>query len=276
MSAPESLFCNILQVQYTATVTAIKTVINIPLLALKLLKSNLQRVKLVLYAAVEAAADVLLAKLNAVFDLVDVQNTDEGMSFCRLAYGCKALMETLFDPNGSLLSFLSPAQKQQAKDNYEFFEQFICKNGLEQLVTNWVNEQIDSIEQQINTLEQKLLGATGLDQLTQAYLTKLQTPILNGKNIYELLDSLDDFAECTFSICNYIATSSNQKEEFYDKLQITKVGNGFAYVAGKIEKEIQEQDDRIRRKLQAMKDSINRWKTQKIREEGVKPDEVMS
>ena len=276
MSAPEVLFCNILKVQYAATVASISTVISIPTLVLKILKSNLQRVKIVVYAVLAAAVDVLVAQLDALFKLVDVSKTDEGMAFCHIAFSCKALTNALFDEDSDVLSFMSEAQKEEAKNGYEFFETYICKNGLKTLVTNWIDEQVDAIETKIDEIEDELLGATGIDDLVEAYMTTLQDTILvDGKNIFELLSLLDDFAECAFAACNAVATADNKKEDFNEKLQIENTGNGFTYVVGELEESILEQDAEMRRKMQTMRDKISRWRSAQITEIGTKPDEVM-
>lgn len=275
MGAPEALFCSIVQAQYAATTAAIQIAIGIPSLALKLLKSNLQRVKLVVYAALGAAVDVLVAQLDAIFKLVDVKNSDNGMGFCQVAFSCKALMNALFDEDSRLLPFLSDEDKQNAKENYKLFEKFVCKNGLEALVLAFIDEQVDKIEEKIDELEEKLLGAIGLDDLIAAYMQKLQEPIFDGKNIFELLALLDDFAECAFSVCNVVATSQNKGEEFQEKLQIEKNGNAFSFVMGELEESILEEDAKMRKKMQEMRDKIKRWRDQKVTEAGTKPDEVM-
>ncbi len=274
MAAPEVLFCNMLNANYTATTSTINSVIRIPLFGLTKFKSTIQRSNKLIYTVVEAGVDVILSKLDELFALIDIRNYESGYNFCQVAYACEALMDQLF--NSSLLNFLSDEAKQDALDNYDKFELYVCKGGLGFLINNWIDQQLDVFEAQLDLLEDKLLGVTGVDELIEAYMNFLTKPIIGDQSILDLLDLLDKFGACGFATFNFRATASNKQEDYNEQLSIDKEADSYVFVVDEALQGFLDSDTRINTKINEARLKIARWRNDNTRDEGTPPDEIMS
>ena len=275
MAGPEVLFCNILKAEYTALVSIIESTITAPLLALNVFKSTINRTNHLIYLVIEAALDVILAQLDELFKLINIDR-NETSDFCRVAFACETLVNKLFDPSNDILSFLSAPQKASAQTDFEMFELYICKGGIQQMIQNWITEQVDAIEAQLNIYTAQLLESTGVDALILAYMNALSTPIYGGQSMLDLLDLLDAFGNCGFGICNYVATSSNKLEDYGERLSITQEGASWTFVD--VDDKIQDFYDmeiEIQQKIALAQAKIDRWRSDAVGTLGIPKDETM-
>ncbi len=272
MSKPESLFCNMLEAQYNALISAIELLLGAPAFALARLKSNIQRLFDVLYAAIIAAIEILAAQLDELLALGAIDQNESKMAFCRIAYACQPLRSVLFSSGNPLLFFLSDQEIQDAQNNYQVFEDLICKVGLGSLLDSWTNVALDAIEAQLDALEAQLLGALGIDDLIDAYMQ-----LLEDSGIFDFLEQLDEYAECAFEVCNWLETSDNKKEEIYEKLGVKKSGSSFIFdVVDDIQK-VYDADNDISVSIAKMRARIDLYKRDGLRDtrSGKGLDEIM-
>lgn len=273
MSAPENLFCSMLKAQYDALLASIELLIQAPASALQMLLSNIKRIFDVMYASIIAALEVLAAQLDTLLGLGDIDQNETKLAFCRIAYACEPLQDILFSTSKPLLPFLTAQQIDDAKNNYEKFEEFVCKVGLKGLLDQWTNVAIDEIGEQLDALQNRLLGALGIEELIENYMRAVA-----DSGIYDVLDSLKKYGNCAFEVCNYANTSDNTIEEVENKLGIVQAGTGYVFLVTDNIQKVLETDDNISVSIAKMRARIDKWKNEGIRDtkDGVPLDQIVS
>jgi len=209
----EELFCFILEQQYDALVALIDQAIQFPRVALQTLKSVIQAVLKLTFEVIRAAIIIIEQEIIKFLNLdgIDLSKTKE--NFCNVAWECAAIKDKLY-------SLLGIAEDNPARTAYETFEEVICRQGLRNLFESWTQDTL------LNNLDQTLAGY--LDDIERVsnrvlnavddwidYLTNTDIPFVN-KTFLELMDELDQYAQCAFASCNWTLTSQNKKEELLD------------------------------------------------------------
>ena len=222
----EALFCSIIEVQYDAFISLINSIISGPRMAVGLVLSFIQSTTMLVFDAIKtlviALEQLIINYLD--FDGFDLSQTKENI--CQVAWDCAFLRNKLLDTFGLSDDF---------KDDFQKFEDVVCKQGLRNFFENWVSTEllggIDELLigylQQINEAYDKV--SNKVDELVNYLLT---TPIINGMSFQELMEELDKYAQCAFSTCNWALTSSNQREDYLDNLSVARSEAGlFVFVA---------------------------------------------
>lgn len=231
----EQLFCDMTEQAYDAIVNAIKTALNVPIAFLESIKSAIRKIEMIILETIAAAVKTIEERL---FDYLDskgivTDTSKQAANLCALLYACSALRESLIDPNDSsgdsdalFVKFMPVSVRNQIRGgNYDAWETNICKLSLRRLIDEFLNSMYLLLAEELAALREQLIDALNIDALIDAYEELLRTDIPGiGKNIFELMDELDKFAQCAFGVCNFINSSANQKEEFSKKAYIQKEG----------------------------------------------------
>jgi len=274
MASPEKMFCTMLEQQYGVVRSLIDAALAAPAFALSSLRSAILRIKNIVYAAIEAALDVLAAQLNTILGLDDIDRNETKDAFCRVAFECQALRDILFsDTTLDVMFFwLSDSEKQAIQDNFDDFQELICEVGLANLITGWTDSILNTISDELDRLADKLLGILGIQELIDKYLA-----FLEDSGIYDLLDQLDSFANCGFAICDFIATASNGKEDYEKKLNIQKVNGSWIYVVDDALQSVYDTDAELTSKIDSMRRQISLWRNSQTRDakKGKRIDEIL-
>ena len=237
------LFCAIAEREYNSTVSLIESGLVLPIFALRQLKSQ---VKLFQQLVLEANDIVLTEIEQIIITLGEVLATkafsnieEKRMAFCQAAFACRAVMETLFPPDGASDGSDDPVYAQiipldirntlrTAGQGYDDFEKYVCKLSLRVILESFTDDYIEWLENKLDEILDAL-GLNKIDELIEIYMSKIG-------DIMELLETLDKFSQCAFEVCNFAATSINKQEDTADKLSVIRQGDGWSF---KIEESIQ-------------------------------------
>ena len=221
---PESLFCMMLQNVYNTTVALIETAVVLPLTALQILQSALQMIEFVVFAAIDIALTALEQLILKLFDLENASLENARRNFCKIAYACVALTNYLFGSSSPLRALgFSQAQLDEMKNNYSKFEEIVCQGSFKSLLDQFKNSLLVDIDSMLSGFTDQIDAAqTKIDRLSAKY-----QKFLLDSGIYDYLGKLDEFAQCAFTACNFIATGENKKSDVMDKLKLSQDGENY-------------------------------------------------
>lgn len=225
MSRPESVFCQILQVQYNTAIDNIESVVYLPLRVLRDIKSNIGRVENIVYAAVKAEVERIEAQVIEILFLNSARLLEGSENFCRIAFSCTALVEALTATDYA--EFIPESIRNQLSSSYELFEKHVCLLGLKNLISSFVDSILATLRARLVVLADFLEDQLRLDELIDLYEDALNADILGNFSIIDLLNVLRKFLNCAFYTCNWAATSSNRIADYMQKLALSDNGTTF-------------------------------------------------
>lgn len=221
---PESLFCAILQSQYNLIIASLETAIRIPSQALQLIKSVLQTLEYVAFVYVDLTLTQIEKSIYSMFDLGNVGLENARRNFCRIAYACKVLTDYLFGSGSPLLSLgYTTADLSEMSSNYTKFEEIVCNKSFKGLLNEFKTSILGDISILLDELENKIEN----DWLKLNDAIAEYNDLLDEYNVYDWLNKLNDFANCSFAACNFLATSENAQEDAADKLKLVNEGGAW-------------------------------------------------
>lgn len=212
---PESLFCKMLASQYQILEANIDEIINLPIRAIRDVKSNITRVERVVYNIVLAEVEKIESLVIEILFLDRISTLEGFNNFCQIAFQCKALINLLTDSNKNYLSFLSPSVVSQLSTNYALFEREVCQLGIRNLIGNFTNQILDELREKLVALRNRLFNELRLNQILAAY-----EKILESSGIINLLNKLKEYINCAFEICDFASTATNKIEDISSKLYV--------------------------------------------------------
>jgi len=281
MMNPDKLFCTVLEQQYDSTVLLVDNALLFAPNYLRILKSNVRYFEKFVLDVVEAELDALEKKMFSWFDLIKIENMnklkEQRYDFCQVAYSCLALRQAMFPSNSNdpvwvqsiplnIRNFLRVGSENS---DYNTYEQYVCKLSFRKMLNDYIDSLIFELERMIREISNKLI-TNQLDEWIEQYFLAIAK-----LGIYDLLDSLDAFAQCGFGICNFIQTTVNYREDVEEKLYSKKVGNGWQFSANQYINNIYTRERNIKNRIDNLSNTISKFKTDKTSGSKTKPDEVM-
>lgn len=245
---PETVFCKILEIQYNTAIDAIESVINIPFLVLRDVKSNISRVERLIYNTVYLEVQRIEKQVIEILFLNGIRDL-ENNNFCRVAFACSKLVEALVDSSNHYLDFLPASTRSALSGNYDLFERNVCVLGLQQLINQFTSNALADLRTRLLALRDEMEDQLRLSELTAMYQAALDEEILNGSSIIELLDDLRGFSNCAFETCNYAATVSNKVDDYAEKLALADVGGTFVLSINSLLDGYNEKNDALNTKI---------------------------
>lgn len=283
MAVQEEMFCSMTETIYNTLVEAIELALSIPIQFLESIKSVIRKVKLLIFATIESTLEAIEKKLFAFLASAGLNpdTSEQKGNFCSLLFTCKALRDSLFDPDdfsgdsdAVFVQFISLSVRNLIRAGaYDVFEKHVCKLSLRALIDNFIDYALLDIGDALAELRQELLDALDISALVDQYEDLLETPVSGiGKNVFELLDELDKFAQCAFGVCNFIYTSSNQQDDFATKAYIEKNGNDWSVNLTELTTDIDKNGEILLNKI----DELSAFASgSKDKPSGISSDQVM-
>ena len=256
---PELMFCQMLENTYNDLVSILDTLIQIPVMALQQLKSLFERLFSLTYKVIEAALDVLEKQLYLLIDMLTTDIKDYRDDWCRIAFACPPLTNMLFEAEYPLF-WLSDSEKADAKANYDTFNDLVCKNGLENLISGYSDLLLTEIEAKLDALKEKLGVSQQIDEWIQEYLQKV-----GESGIYDYLDKLDEWMDCGFALCTSLETALNKQDDSLDKVSMEKQGNSYVFVLKDWAQQVYDKQDELDTRLRNLNDLIDDMKNDNSR-----------
>lgn len=219
---PEKLFCKILEYQYNNKITEIESVLLLPLKGIRDVKSNILRVEKIVYSQVKIELKQIESLLIEILLLDRISQLASVENFCRIAFSCQKLVETLVDSSYGYLSFLSPSVIATVSADYNAFEQYVCVLGLRNIVSLFTTDMLSRLRDQLVDLRDRLEDNLRLDEIEERYLE-----ILEDSGIFAMLNDLRKYLNCGFAICNFAATANNKIADYVEKLSLSDTGSSW-------------------------------------------------
>lgn len=216
MGDPESLFCMMLETQYNLIVAGIEAVIQFPLVALQILQSCIQLAEYVIFVSVDVVLTNIENIILKMFDLENCSLEHARRNFCKIAYECKVLVDYLTGDSSPLLSFFSKAELTDMGGSFSKFEEMVCQRSFKAMLDAFKTSLLGDVSALLDELDNKINNQwLKINQLQAEY-----SALLDEYGIYSWLAKMDDFAQCAFTACNYIATSENKQGDYLDKMKL--------------------------------------------------------
>lgn len=225
------LFCKITEEVYDNITDALDLALVLPMKTLSIIKSTIRTLEYITLATYESSLDTIE---NLIYEYLEVSSFDtskQNNNFCTLLYSCQALRNSLFDPDdtsgdsdASFVKMLSLDIRNKIRGgSYDIFEEQVCKLSMARILEGFGATLLTKYAGMLTDLQDKIESAINLDNITDAYTELLETNFLNtGKNVFDLLDSLDNFTQCAFGACDFIYSSQNKKESTAETAHIIK------------------------------------------------------
>jgi hypothetical protein len=281
----QEMFCQMTESIYNALVAAIETALALPIQFLRSIESVIRKVELIILSAIESQLEALENQLFLFLDNegLNPDTSEQKQSFCAALFACSALKDSLFDPTDTtgnsdaiFVKFMPLSVRNEIRGDsgaYGTFEKYVCKLSLRALLDQYIDAALLQIAEVLQELRDQLLDALNIDEYISQYEEFLQTPIPGlNKNIFELMDELDKFAQCAFGVCNFIFTSSNQQEEFAAKAYIEKNGGEWVVNLKELTKTMDENGEILLNKIDELLAFAD---GSKDKPKGISADEVM-
>lgn len=237
---PESLFCAMLETQYNLIVAGIEAVIQFPSVALQVLQSAIQLAEYVVFVAADVALTKIENTLAKMFDLENCGLEHARRNFCKIAYDCKVLTDYLTGDGSPLLSLgFSKSDLANIKTNYSAFENMVCQRSFKAMLDAFKTGILGDVSALLDELDNKINNQwLKINKLEAAY-----SDLLDHYGIYAWLAKMDDFAQCAFTACNYIATSENKQSDYLDKMKLENDGGAYVISPSLFSKALAMKDD---------------------------------
>lgn len=265
-TTPEEISCATLEMYYKLIRELVDRGLEFPAQALQAFENQIKTMdNVILKEYLETINDIesQLRNICEVNDLLDASldsNTGD-MSFCELLFKCEAFGKLIFNESvrGMFVNLIPTVPediKPQLTSDYTLFSTWICKLSLDKILGNMTNILGDAIWDLVKNLKEELLDLFNVEDLKDEYIN-----FLHSSGIFELLEQLDDFAECAFAICDYATQSKETKSDILKRLGLryNKSTNEYEYdtETSPNYKSAQEKGDEIKRKI-ALLDAISK------------------
>lgn len=238
--APESFACQMVETVLQTTIKLIEAAIALPMQLWSVLKSQINTFLNVQINKIYAQMDEYIKKFYDTLHLDKWDNSKTKAGFCKRLWQCQALILILAeDP---LVKHYFPTDNPLTIA-YDVFDQYICRLSLLQLITNFVDGQLDNIRNQIQALIDSAF--TVIDDLIYKYQHFLQTVLIpfptkpyeknRNMTVFDWLALLDAFKECSLGTCDFVETAFNSQTDIASRLGLDASGN---FIGGqKVEQE---------------------------------------
>jgi hypothetical protein len=212
----ENLFCKIIQNQFNSTIDRIDSIIQLPLKGIRDVKSNIQRVENLVYSITKNEVTRIENLVIEILFLNQINQLQQVDNFCRVAFSCQILMETLINNSEIYLSFLDSTTISQLSADYGLFEKYVCILGLRNIINNFTDNILEQFKNRLIELLSSMEDALRLDELRYWY----NNALINS-GIFNYLNELQKFANCSWEVCDWANTSVNKISDYTDKLAIS-------------------------------------------------------
>jgi hypothetical protein len=249
----ENLFCAVAQAKFDSTVALIESGISVPMVALRTMKSVFYSFNNLVLMVADQKLTLLENYLLQLYRMNSGLLDENKTQFCRTAYACVAVMETLFPPGGlpeddppyvqMIPVDVRNQLRQGTQDQYQLFDNYVCKLSLIALLDGWKTDALTTINEQLEEIISLLTDR--LDEAMEEYFAAV-SPFLS------LLDDLQKFANCGFQACNMIATAQNKEEEVGDKIMMERQGSSWVLKLTDDLNAILSKEDEIRSRISAI------------------------
>jgi hypothetical protein len=247
------LACAQAETAYNAFVTLLDQIVEFPLALLKTLRNMIKMLEATIYKNIEDFFEELLDLFNKYLEFPDSPDdlTDD---FCEALLQCEFLYKAAL-PESTNGTYFDPLSGEYLS-GYEWFKRNICTYGLGAYIDELKQYALDSI----NSLIDKIEGNIGkgfiyinqtLEALTEEYNNFINRPITDyfplfddlwtglvifnwidpdvfdpaTASILDVINLIDLFGRCIFSVCDLSVTVQNKLEDIADKLSIN-LGTG--------------------------------------------------
>ena len=276
MSAFDYVACATVESSYRAYTSLLDQIIEYPLLMLKYLRNVIKMMKATVYSPLLSTYEYLeelLDKLLNFPDPGDLQN-----DFCDALLKCEFLYKSVLPPTSTPGSWTDPLTGDQLT-GYDYFKKYMCGSGFGDFFANIkaallaeVALIIDSI---MGTVDKGFAFIDeSISKARDAYTNFLNAPIKSyfslfpttwnflyifnwvdksvfdpdTASILDLIDLIELFGECVFSVCDLSVTVKNKIEDINSKLRIVRLTKRYLPTDDEItmktkEKEIQSRLD---------------------------------
>lgn len=241
------LLCQQVECAYEGFIGILDTTLELPLIILEQIKNVIKQLEVLIVNGIVKSAEDILGMIEDCLKIPD-SVTDITDDFCEALLKCEFLWKSYLVGNPS--------------DPYTWIKENICGSGL----TDFLSDLKANFRLSMQGLANDVLGATGLlyvkekiqdaIALYQEYLLKpiaeyfpffptlwKSLGIFNGvtkedfdpekSNIYDLIDFINQFANCVFSVCNLAESVTNKILDIEKKASIDVRAR--CYVPGKLE-----------------------------------------
>lgn len=269
------LWCSIVEAEYRALTNTLDLLINVPHLALRVLKGHIKRFEAVVLAGVEGRLDVLVALLDEMWNLI-MNSTGfdrfDKKNICGLAFSCRALRDHLFPADGNDPTYVQGIPQDVRDTLRDFdsglgldqFDKYVCKLSFKSLLNGFVDETLKYIQVQLDELLE-LLGINKIDEWIDDYITA-SLPFLRA------LQGLDVFAECAFEGCNFVQTALNKQEDVEERLLLQRQGSGWSVKADDLIASARRKDNELRQRIDELR---TRLANPKFGSQGVQASDLL-
>tara|TARA_R110001592_G_scaffold243633_1_gene504639 strand:+ start:41 stop:853 length:813 start_codon:yes stop_codon:yes gene_type:complete len=222
----EDLFCSILEAEYNAFVALIDAAINFPRTAMQIVKSALQAILRLAFEVIREGIIFLEQEIIKLLDLDDIDLSKTRDNFCDVAWNCAAIKDKIYN-------WLNIDENNPVRTSYDKFEEIVCGAGLRAILENFIQDNLlNKLDTQLSVWLQDIQNAFDkIDKIVQKYIDYLlytKIPVID-KTFMELMEELDEYAQCAFAACNWALTSSNKKEDLLDQAGV-KQSNASGFV----------------------------------------------
>ena len=252
MSAFDYVACATVESSYRAYTSLLDQIIEFPLLMLKYLRNIIKMMKATVYSPLLSTYEYLEELLDKLLNFPepgDLQN-----DFCDALLKCEFLYKSLLPPtNNGGDTWPDLLDSNVRLSGYDYFKKYLCGSGFgdffakikEALITE-VTKIIDSI---MGTVDKGFAFIDeSISKARDSYTNFLNAPIKsyfslfptawslilifnwvpesvfdpNTASILDLIDLIELFGECVFSVCDLSVTVKNKIEDMNSKLRIVR------------------------------------------------------
>jgi hypothetical protein len=253
-AAFDYMACATVESAYSGFVGLLETVLEFPLLMLKTLRNIIKMMKATAYGLLKDSYDYLEELLDKFLKFPD--KNENANDFCDSLLKCEFLFKSVL-PTSINGKYLDPSTGEYV-NGYEWFKRNICGSGFADFYDNiksFILDEISNVIERITSYADK-----GFDYINEqiqkakdAYMDFLYAPISSyvpgfetlwsflgvfnwvdpdvfdpaTSNILDLIELLNLFGECIFSVCDLSVTVANKLVDIKSKLSLDQRTNNY-------------------------------------------------
>jgi hypothetical protein len=223
----EDVACQLIDKQYQLVLKMIDKILATIRWPFELLCSLIQSFKSFLENTFKDIMGEVTDFTNSLIDFAFGPLNQLKDDFCVAAYKCKAFVDNMTDPKKSplyLFKICSKSQLESIRKNYDGFAKWVCNGpglgeGLKQLA-DLINKFLEDV---------MLFCTKKLDAMTaKIWEAKEKLEELMRKlGLFELLDQLEAFMQCSLGICDFTYSAMNAVEDYKTRYYLVKNGEAW-------------------------------------------------
>lgn len=248
---PEEIYCILLQDLFRSSVRIIEAAITAPLFIYRTFLNSLKRISSLLQYTVETDIYIIEQEIIKALAFDDIDLLKNNSDFCNVLRQCEALLNIILSPDNKLLG-LTAEQKELVLTNEQQFEDLVCKQSLRNLFENYTDSLLADFDEQLDRLED-ILNSYKIIDLIDKYLQNIQ-----DTGILDLIDDLNKFNNCAFSLCDVSTMSENYKNDLAEKLGLEEQNGTWFVNFDEFINEIIEKQEELNRRINDIRLIIER------------------